>query len=186
MLKYRSLVISSTSSDVFNENNRYELYSHADTSVVGRNCLVAHVYQGRYFNVSGFDPALETVKDLEIMNAALAYYCPMTGQVIIIKINQVSHIKTMVTNVLFPMQFRMTNISVFDCPKFLIENTSAKMHRMFISCKNDDKIVIPLTLHGVVSYFPTRKSTLREVEEAEMLESNRDLTYETPDWEPRS
>ena len=76
-------------------NTRSELDSYADTGVVGRNSLVTHVYQGRYVNISGFDPILGIVKGLDIVNVALAYDCPMMGQVVIFKINQDIYIKTM-------------------------------------------------------------------------------------------
>ena len=80
--KCRFLLISGTSSGVCHMNVRYELNSHANTSVVGRHCLVTHLYQDIYVNVPG-DPILGTVKDLDIVNAALAYDCPIMGHVVI-------------------------------------------------------------------------------------------------------
>ena len=61
------------------------------------------------------------------------------------------------------MQLRMTDISVFDCPKLLIENLSAKMHIIVVPFEDNEEITVPLSLSGVASYFPTRKPALQEV-----------------------
>lgn len=50
----------------------------------------------------------------------------------------------------------------------------------------DGKYLIPFDLHGITSYFPTRRPTEEEVarfkEDGDYLE----LTAETPDWDPHS
>ena len=52
--------------------SRSELDSHADTSVVGMNCLITHNYDKTVI-VTRFDPSQGSVKDLKVVSAALAY-----------------------------------------------------------------------------------------------------------------
>ena len=97
------------------DRSRTELDIHSDTCVVGNNCLVIHEYE-RYVTVTGYDPKQGSVKDLKVVGAVIAYDCPHMGEVIIIRINQAIHIKSMYNNLLCPMQIRMNDIKVFDCP----------------------------------------------------------------------
>ena len=64
--------ISSTNLSLSINQSRSELNSHADTSVVGMNCLITHDYD-KTVNVTGFDPSQGIVKDLKVVSAALAY-----------------------------------------------------------------------------------------------------------------
>ena len=95
--------------------SRTELDTHADTCVVGKNCLIVHEYN-RWVTVTGYDPKQGCVKDLKVVAAVLAYDCPKTGEVIILRINQAIYIKSMSNNLLCPMQLRANDIKLFDCP----------------------------------------------------------------------
>ena len=50
------------------------------------NVLVTHIHE-RKVNISPYDPTLGDVKDLNVVNTAVAYDCPITGEVIIFDIN---------------------------------------------------------------------------------------------------
>jgi len=167
------------------DSSRTELDTHADTCVVGNNCLIVHEYD-RWVTVTGYDPTQGSVKDLKVVGAVIAYDCPQTGEVIIIRINQAIHIKSMSNNLLCPMQIRMNDIKVFDCPKFLIENPKDIDHTLTLPSGNGEDYSIPLSLNGVTSYFPTRKPTQAEYDKAEDEGSTVDLTYDSPEWEPHS
>ena len=165
--------------------SRTELDTHADTCVVGRNCLIVHEYN-RWVTVTGYDPKLGCVKDLKVVAAVLAYDCPKTGEVIILRLNQAIYIKSMSHNLLCPMQLRMNDIKLFDCPKFLIEKPEQHEHTITLPCKKGEDYCIPLSLNGVTSYFPTRKPTQEEYNKAEYDDSTVDLTYDEPEWDPHS
>ena len=164
---------------------RTELDTYADTCVVGKNCLIVHAYN-RWVTVTGYDPQLGCVKDLKVVAASIAYDCHKTGEVIIIRINQAIYIKSMSNNLLCPMQLRMNDIKVFDCPKFLIENPKEHDHTVILPCKRGDDHCIPLSLNGVTSYFPTRKPIQDAYTKAEHDDSIVDLTYDEPEWDPYS
>ena len=166
-------------------DSRTELDTHADTCVVGKHCLITHEFD-RLVSVTGYDPNQGKVKDLKIVSAVVAYDCHMTGEVIIIRINQAIYIKSMVNNLLCPMQIRMNDIKVFDCPKFLIDKPDYHEHTLSIPSAHGEDYIIPLSLHGVTSYFPTRKPTQDEYRQAEHSGSVIELTYDSPDWDPHT
>ena len=92
----------------------------------------------------------------------------------------------MCNNLLCPMQIRMNDIKVFDCPKFLIDKPDCYEHTISIPSAHGEDYIIPLSLHGVTSYFPTRKPTQSEYSEAEQSGSIIELTYDSPEWDPHS
>ena len=184
-IKRRTNQLGGTSTAV--TRSRTELDSHADTCTIGRNVLVTHIHE-RKVNVSPYDPALGSVKDLDVVNAAVAYDCPATGDVVIFNINQAIHINTMSNNLLCVIQVRMNNINVFECIKFLIDNPTFTNHTLVIPPSDNDgeETIVPLSLHGVTSYVDTRNQTIQEYELAEKEGRSYDLTYDSPEWQPHS
>jgi hypothetical protein len=76
------------------QGGRTETDSHADTCVVGKECLVFHDFE-RPVNVCGFDSSLGTVNDRSVVSTALAYDDLTTGEVIILVIHQAIYTPTM-------------------------------------------------------------------------------------------
>lgn len=156
-----------------------ELDSHADQCVVGSNCLVTHDFETPV-RVTGYDKGKS--KTYRTISAALAYDDPMTGEVIILVINQAIFIPTIKHNLLCPMQLRLNDIEVDEKPKFLTDAPTEKTHAISIpSLDQDEPYVISLSIKGVTSYFPTRKPTKQEYEESEQRYV---LTSDSPEWNP--
>jgi hypothetical protein len=120
------------------------LDSHADTCVVGKNAFIAHVLDKKV-NVTGFDPSLGKVKNLDLVSAALAYDCPDTGKTIILMVHQAVHVPTMTNDLLCPMQMRVNEIGIQECPKFLEHRPDDSSHAIRISQDGED-LLIPLAL----------------------------------------
>ena len=80
----------------------------------------------------------------------------------------------------------MNDIRVFDCPKFLIEVPKEHQHSIVIPGHHGEDLRIPLSLHGVTSFFPTRKPTQDEYNAAICADNVIDLTYDSPEWDPHS
>ena len=158
-----------------------EIDNHADTCVVGANALITHDYQ-RPVSVTGFDPSNRS-QHLKIVSAALAYDDHRNGKPVILVINQAIHVPTIEHNLLSPMQMRLNGIAVSECPKFLHPTPTDRTHAITIRRDDDDDYIIPMQLKGVTSYFPTRKPTLQELEEADL---QFDLTADQPSWNPHS
>jgi hypothetical protein len=105
------------------------LDSHADTCVVGKNALIVHLLDKKV-NVTGFDPTQGKVKDLNLVSAALAYDCPATGEPIILMVHQAVHVPTMNNDLLCPMQMRVNDVELYECPKFMENNPSDASHSL--------------------------------------------------------
>jgi hypothetical protein len=79
-----------------------ELDSHADTCVLGRDCLVILDYD-RPVQVVGYDPALG-VKTYRTISGVVAHDDPATGEVFHLVINQAIYIPHLDHHLLCPMQ----------------------------------------------------------------------------------
>eukprot|EP00978_Attheya_sp_CCMP212_P027944 scaffold94968_cov61-Attheya_sp.AAC.4 len=110
------------------QGGRTKTDSHANTSVVSKECLGFHDFE-RPVNVSGFDSSLGTVNDRSVVSAALAYDDPTTGEVIIVVIHQAIYIPTMDHNILCPI-LRMNEVMIDDCPKFVHLNLQLMEHML--------------------------------------------------------
>ena len=71
-----------------------ELYSHADTCVVGKNALITHSY-GRMVTMTGYDPSLVQVTNLDIVSNQVDYELPNSSDEVLLNINQCVHVPTM-------------------------------------------------------------------------------------------
>lgn len=146
----------------------------------GMDCLITHDYD-KGVNVTGYDPTQDSVKNLKVGIVALAYGCSHTGEASIFKINQGIHVETMNNNLIYHMQLIMNDIKVDDCLKFLIDNPSDNVNSIVIPREGEDEYSIPLSLHGVTSYFLTRKPTMDQWDDAKSHCIN--LTHDTHKWE---
>jgi hypothetical protein len=72
------------------KHGRAELDSHADTCGVNDTALILE-YTGQEAEVSGFSPSLQTLENIPIVKAAVAYDDPQTGETYILIINQALH-----------------------------------------------------------------------------------------------
>jgi hypothetical protein len=81
---------------------KVELDSHTDTCVVGRNVLILNEHT-HVVNVSGFDPS-QPARSAKIVDCAVEYICPGTGDIIMLTINQALHIPKLEHVLLCPMQ----------------------------------------------------------------------------------
>ena len=160
--------------------SRTELDSHADVTVVGKNALVLTDFN-RPVTVTGYNPASKPMLNVKTVGAAIAYDDPTTGATIMLTIHQALHIPTLEHNLLCPMQYRVNQVLVNDVSKFLIDKPSNDDHAIIVDSKENGPTRIPLSLTGIVSYFPSRKPTLEEYESCEV---HYELTSETPEWNP--
>jgi hypothetical protein len=159
---------------------RTDLDSHADQSVVGSNCLVTHDFD-RPVSIQGYDPNGSTTESLHTVSAALAYDSPDTGETLILVLHQAIHLPNLPHNLLSPMQMRLNDVKVHDTPKFLTDQPTTHDHAIVVrSLDNDDELLIPLSLEGVISTFWTRKPTTQEYESCPHYE----LTFDTPEYDP--
>ena len=167
--------------NVTNES-RTDLDSHADQCAIGRNALIVHDYD-RPINVTGYNPTGPVAKDLKTVSAALAYDDPVSGETVILLVHQAIHIPDLDHNLLSTMQVRLNDVMVNDTPRFLTDELTDLSHTIAIpTAEVGSPYVIPLSLEGVTSTFPTRKPTKEEYETLPHLSlTSGDLDYDPYD-----
>ena len=137
---------------------RVELDSHADTCGVNEVARILE-YSGQVAEVSGFSDTMEPLRDIPIVKAALAYDEPLTGDTVILIVNQALYFGSHLSHMLFnPNQLRSHGVTVEDIPRHLSSKSS---HSIIV---NEENFSIPLLLNGVISYFQVRKPSIDEVE----------------------
>ena len=181
----KRLVGTVASINVDVEEQRTELDNHADTCVVSEDTsLIIHDYE-RPVQVFGYNESVGTEADCKTVSAVVAYDHPVTGEVYMIVIHQAILIPEMKVNLLGTMQVRDNDVKVNDEPKSMVANPTEDHHCIVFPQldNNFEPLRIPLQIHKVNSYFPSRKPTRQEYEESE-LQLRLDLTAESPQWDP--
>ena len=75
---------------------------------------------------------------------------------------------------------RLAGLEVNECSKFMAKSPTIEHHSIYFP---EDKLRIPLSLNGIISYIPVRTPTSQELEEPiDMLE----LTPNIPSWDPHN
>jgi len=171
-------VVGNVNLDVTEVNT--DLDSHADQCVVGRNALIVYDYD-KPVNIVGYDPNGPVEPSLSTVSAALAYDCPTTGSTIILIVNQAIHNPKLDHNLLSTFQMRLNEVMVNDIPKCLTDSPTERTHAIIVTDPETNyELLIPLSIRGVTSTFPTRKPTQQEYNEC----IHFDLTYDSPEYEP--
>lgn len=153
---------------------RLELDTHANMPVVGKGAYIV-ASSGQTADVNAYDPQQGTTK-LPIVDAAVQYDCPYTGKSYVFIIRNALHVPSMDNHLIPPFILREAGIEVNDVPKIQVEDPDVKDHSLHFSAGD---VRIPLSLHGVFSYFPTSKPS------AKMLEECEDIYLLTPtSWDP--
>jgi hypothetical protein len=130
--------------------------------------------------LSGYDPNGPTQDNLRTITAAIAYDDAITGKTVILVVHQAIHLPNLHHNLLSTMQLRFNDVIAHDVPRFLTDKPTLHTHLLLVPTDSDDPYIIPLTLHGVASSFPTRKPTMQEYETLPHVT----LTSENPPYYP--
>ena len=157
---------------------RSELDSHADTCVVGQETALLINDFERPVNVHGYNETIGAER-CKTVSAVVAYDHPGTGDTYMLTIHQAILIPGLKTNLLSTMQMRDNDCSVNDEPKHMVPTPTNNHHAIVTpALEGKESLRIPLLLHGVTSYFPSRKPTRQEYETCES-QFCIDLTGET-------
>ena len=162
------------------DESNTDLDSHADQCMLGYKTLVVNDFD-KPINIVGYDPKGPVTASLRTITGALAYDCPETGDTSILVVHQAIHNPELEHNLLSPLQMRLNDVMVNDIPKFMTETPTERDHAIIVSDpETNDELIIPLTIRGVTSTFPTRKPTLEEYNTCPKFT----LTYDSPEYEP--
>ena len=108
--------------------------------ILSKECFVFES-TGKTCNVRHFDPALGTVQNVSIVNAAIAYDCQFSHETYILIVHNALHIESMHHNLIPSFIMRECGIIISDIPKMYCSYLS--IHNHCISIKNID-LRIPL------------------------------------------
>jgi hypothetical protein len=166
------------------DEGQAELDNHADTTVLGSNtALIIHDFE-RPVRVHGYDSTVAQRDDCKTVSGVVAYDHP-DGTVYYLVFHQAILIPQMTVSLISSMQLRDNDIMVNDEPKHMVLNPTNDHHCIMVNeaAGRSTTLCIPLLLHGITSYFPTRKPTREEYEQSD-LDVRIDMTYESPEWDP--
>ena len=158
------------------EYPRTELDSHANMVVLGSHAFIFRS-TNRTCNVQNFDPSLGIASKIPIVDGAVAYECPYTGEIYVLIVRNALYIPHLKNNLIPPFVMRAAGVALNETPN--IHSKDPKIDNHCITFEDSD-IRIPLQLTGVFSYFHTRKPTLSVLHECPKLF----LTLDTNDWNP--
>ena len=171
--------------DLTDTQTTLDLDSHADTCVLGRNCLII-LDHNRPVQVHSFDPSLG-YQTFQTVSGVLDYQHPVTGTKYHLVVHQAIHVPHLDRHLLCPMQCRVNDVVINECPKFLTPDPTDHTHAIIIPDPLDPSnatppIVLPLQLQGVISYLDVCAPTRESWTSGECL--RLDLTSETLTWDP--
>jgi hypothetical protein len=120
--------VSALSHENINNSEGYlgmmKLDSHANTCTLGAN-FRAIAYTEKVCNVQPYHPDNQAQSDAPIVQAAMVYMDPDTGESFILVINQGPYMgDSLPASLISPFQLRSHSILVDDCPKHLSPNPS--------------------------------------------------------------
>ena len=128
-------------------------------------------------DVAPFAPDFKPIS-VELVDAALKYECPYSGELKILIIRRGLYIPSMTHNLLPPFMLREAGITINEVPKIHVTSPTEEHHAITFQETN---FRIPLSLHGTFSYFPSSQPSIQELEEPE------DIYVLTPTiWNPHS
>ena len=160
---------------------------HTDACVVSEGtALIIHDY-GKVVSVSGYREDVGEANNCRIVSAVVAYDDPSTGAAWMLVFHQAILVPGLKANLLCPNQMRENDLRVNDEPKYTVLNPTDDHHAIVVPSDDgsEEALRIPLSMIGVTSYFPTRKPTEEEWEDASP-DSVLDMTPEEPEWDPSS
>ena len=163
-------------SDSDDNLSRTEFDTHANMVVVGRH---AHILSktGRKAEVQPYSPEYKP-KLIPIVDAAVLYECPYSGERVILVVRDALHVPTMNNNLIPPFIMREAGVKVRGTPKIHVLDPSPEDHAIIF---DETEFKIPLSLHGIFSYFPTSKPTVED------LNGLEDVYLITPPvWNPHN
>jgi hypothetical protein len=154
---------------------RCEIDTRADTFCAGETFLL-HEATGLVVDVGGFHPSLPVMKDVPIGTAITAYDTD-EGETVILSVHQALFFgSSMEHSLCQPNQFREYGVIMDTTPKQYTNGVS--LHGMYIP---DQELHVPFELHGCLSYFPTRLTTVDEIDTCRWIHLSSD-----GDWDPYS
>ena len=176
-------IVASTSLQI--KESTMELDTHADTTVLGKSCLLIQDFD-RTVSVSGWDTTTGA-RDCPTVTGVVAYDHPYTGQTYMLVFHQAIYLESMENHLVCPMQCRVAGVTIHDCPKLFVKDPTEESHAIVIDAdpyQPEEKLIIPLQLQGVSSVFQVRTPSWAEFEDDDI--PRIEMTAQAPEWDPQT
>ena len=123
---YSSITEGTETMEDVNESSRTELDSHANMPVIGMNAYILSKI-GETVDVAPFTPDYKPIS-AELVDAALKYECPYSGEIKILIIRRGLHAPSMTHNLLPPFMLREAGITINEVPKIHVTSPTEEHH----------------------------------------------------------
>ena len=109
-----------------NESSRTELDSRANMPVIGMNAYIVSKI-GETVDVAPFKPDYKPIS-VELVDAALKYECPYSGEIKILIIRRGLYVPSMTHNLLPPFTVREAGITINEVTKIHVTSPTEEHH----------------------------------------------------------
>ena len=147
VLAIRTIKIGKFKTNTFSQigsSGTMEIDNHADTMVLGRECLSFHDYE-QSIDMVGYNPSLGS-QQCPTISGAVVHDHPATGQVCILEYHQVIYHKALWNHLMCLMQSCFIGIKINELPKFLADKPDSETHAVIMNNPLDpqEMLIIPL------------------------------------------
>ena len=97
-----------------------------------------------------------------IIDGTITYECPYSGKSYVLLCHSALHVPSIMNNVIPSCIMSDADVNVNDTPTIHVDIHIVQDHSIYF---RDEDIRIPLSLHGIFSYFPSRSPTVQYVTE---------------------
>ena len=122
-----------------------ELDSHANMVVIGAQGTIIQK-TGKYADVNGFSYDVGTISRIPIVDAAMAYDCPISGKMTLLVARNVLFVQSMYHNLIPPYITREEGLKVEEQAKINVKEPVKENHSIYSSETN---LRITLQLEGI-------------------------------------
>ena len=106
-----------------NEDPRKELDFYANMVVLGAHAFLFES-KNRTCNVQPFDPIQGTASKIPIVDGAVVYECPYTGEIYVLIVRNALHIPQLRNNLIPPFVLRATGVTLNETPKIYSKDSN--------------------------------------------------------------
>ena len=119
------------------------------------------------------------MKSVPIVDASIVYDCTYSMKKYILIVRNALYVQSMTNNLIPPFIMREAGLEVREIPKIHVKEPTVEEHSIYFSVES---LRIPLSLNGIFSSFPTRRTTTQDlIDGIPVL-----ITPEGPTWNPYS
>ena len=134
---------------------------HANMVVIGAQGTIIQKI-GKYTDVNGFSSDIGKMSRVPIVDAVLAYNCPISGKTTLLVSRNALFAQIMNHNLIPPFIMRKAGLKMEEKAKIHVEEPAKENHSIYSSEIN---LRIDLQLVGIFSVFKTRKLNDEEITE---------------------